>query len=417
MDMTADGAETAFEFDPFSKAALANPLDFYRAARDRARVIYSPVYDTHFVSRFEDVWETLTIGDNTLVPTESVQPTPDHLRSVHHQGAPPFASTDPMAPGTLLASPHQEELKHAHVAPFRPKAVAALHRFVEDLARERLTELMARGKFDLFLDYAAIVTARIMCHLFGMPLDTADTVLERVRDIGTEKPGHTEIDLAVFWVEIKPYLLPAIAARRAAGADGSNGLIDGLIRYRTRPEGRALDDIEIADQLVCAMVGGNESTPKVMTGGLYELFQRPEQLAAVRADLDANAPIVVEEMLRYCAPGTYMFRLAHKDTVVAGQPVKAGQRVAVMLGSALRDEREFTEPDSFVWNRPIPRVLTFGNGQHYCIGKHLAVAELRILVREFLSRAHEVEFLTAEGDRNTGYFQRGWNSLPVIVRN
>jgi cytochrome P450 len=102
--------------------------------------------------------------------------------------------------------------------------------------------------------------------------------------------------------------------------------------------------------------------------------------------------------------------------VVAGQPVKAGQRVAVMIGSALRDEREFEDPDRFVWNRPIPRVLTFGQGQHYCIGKHLAVLELRILVHEFLSQAGEVEFLADEGDRNTGYFQRGWNSLPVVVR-
>jgi hypothetical protein len=45
----------------------------------------------------------------------------------------------------------------------------------------------------------------------------------------------------------------------------------------------------------------------------------------------------------------------------------------------------------------------------------LAVLELRILVREFLSQARNVEFLTDEGDRNTGYFQRGWNSLPVRV--
>jgi cytochrome P450 len=406
-------AESRFEFDPFSEQVLSDPGRFYKRARDAGRVFYSAPYDTHFVTRFDDVWNTLLIGDNTLVTTESVQPTPEHLRSHHHDGAPPFASTDPMAPGTLLASPHQEELKHAHVAPFRPKSVAALADFVRNLARERLDELVRRGRFDLFLDYAAVVTARVMCHLFGLPMAVADTVLGEVREIGTERPDNKEIDLGAFWVEIKPHILPAIEARRAAGADGSNGLIDGLIRYRT--EGRALTDLEIADQLVCAMVGGNESVPKVTTGGLYELFRRPDQLAAVRADLEANAPQAVEEMSRYCAPGTYLFRLAHKDVTIAGQPVRAGQRVALMLGSALRDEREFEDPDSFVWNRPIPRVLTYGLGQHYCIGKHLAVLELRILVSEFLSRADKVEFLEAEGDRNTGYFQRGWNSLPVLV--
>jgi cytochrome P450 len=359
----------------------------------------------------------MTIGDNILVPTESVQPTPEYLRTHRHTGSPPFASTNPMSPGLLLPSPHTEELKHAHVAPFRPRNVEALKVFVADLARDRLSELIAGGKFDVFLDYAAIVTARVMCHLFELPLSVADTVLNNVREIGSEKPDHKEIDLATFWVEIKPYIVPAIEARRAAGADGANRLIDGLINYRTNPDQRALTDLEIADQLVCAMVGGNESVPKVTTGGLFELFQRPDQLAAVRADLDNNVPLVVEELSRYCAPGTYIFRMAHKDLTIADQPIKAGQRVAFMLGSALRDEREFPDPDSFIWNRPIERSLVYGLGQHYCLGKHLAVLELRLLIQEFLLQAKSVEFLVDEGDRNTGYFQRGWNSLPVLVKN
>ena len=86
-----------------------------------------------------------------------------------------------------------------------------------------------------------------------------------------------------------------------------------------------------------------------------------------------------------------------------------------MLNSASRDEREFQSPDEFIWNRPIPRVLSFGLGQHHCIGKHLAVLEARILVQEFLSRVKSVDFLPQEGGRNTGYFQRGWISLPVVV--
>jgi cytochrome P450 len=211
------------------------------------------------------------------------------------------------------------------------------------------------------------------------------------------------------------FVFPAIAARRKAGADGSNGLIDGLINHRTRPDGRALDDQEIANQLVCAMVGGMESVPKVTGGGLMELWRRPEQLAAVRADLGKNLPIAVEEMVRYCAPAQYTFRTAHKDLSVAGQDVKAGQRVACMLYSASRDEREFDRPNDFIWNRAIPRVISFGLGQHHCIGKHLALLEVRTMIHEFLSRVTAFDFVLDDAGGNAGYFQRGWVNLPVVV--
>jgi cytochrome P450 len=216
---------------------------------------------------------------------------------------------------------------------------------------------------------------------------------------------------------MKPYVIPLVQERRAAGADGSHRLVDGLINYRTQPDQRALGDIEIADQLICAIVGGMEAVPKVTSRGVMELWRRPEQLKAVRADLAKNLPIAVDEIIRFCAPAQYTFRTAHKDVTVAGRQVKAGQRVASMLYSASRDEREFEDPDEFIWNRAIPRVISFGLGQHHCIGKHLALLEVRTLIHEFLTHVNSVEFLLEEAGRNAGYFQKGWISLPVVVRD
>src|SRR5207245_4285143 len=118
---------------------------------------------------------------------------------------------------------------------------------------------------------------------------------------------------------------------------------------------------------------------------------------------------------RFCAPAQYTFRTAHKDLTVAGQAVKAGQRVCCMLYSASRDEREFADPDAFIWNREIPRVLSFGLGQHHCIGKHLATLEVTTLAREFLSRVKSFEFALDEAAQNAGVMQRGWINLPVVV--
>lgn len=406
----------AFRFDPFADEVVANADHYYRQLRDHYPVYYHEEYDTFFFSRFEDVWEVLRVGDNTFLATETNLPTADYLRTHRNDGAPPFASLNPLAPGPALHSPYYEQMRQAHIAPLRPRKVARLEAFVRDLARRQLDELLPRGQFDFSMEYAAIVPARVICHLFGLPLDVADTVMANIREIGRFDPERKGVDFSAFFSEMQRYILPAIDARRRAGADGSNELIDGLINHRMDPDGRMLDDDEISNQLVCAMVGGMESVPKVTGGGLLALWRNPQQLADVRADLEQNLPVAVDEMIRFCAPAQYTFRTAHRDVTVAGQFVRAGQRVACMLYSASRDEREFQHPDEFIWNRRIPRVISFGLGQHHCIGKHLAQLEVRLLVHEFLSRVGEFEFALEAAGSNAGYFQRGWISLPVVLR-
>jgi cytochrome P450 len=412
--MTATAAD--FDIDLFSPEAVADLEPIYRELRDRRPVYYSRDYDTFFLSRFEDVWDALRIGDNLLLATETNLPTPEYLRSNHNTAAPPLASTNPMAPGPTLHSPWYEEMRAAHIAPLRPKSVAALRDLVRELARERLRKLLPLGRFNLTMDYAGVVGVTVICSLFGLPRTRAEAIMDKVNEMTRYDPEQS-VSLASFFTELTGDIIPAIQARRAAGADGSNMLIDGLVNYRVGEEQRALSDEEICNQLVCAMVGGVESMPKVTSQGIMELWRRPEQMAQVMADLDASLPVAVQEMIRYCAPAQFTFRTAHQDLTVAGQRVRAGQRVACLLFSAARDEREFHDPDEFIWNREIPRVISFGLGQHHCIGKHLATLEVTTLAHEFLSTVKRFEFALDDAGRNRGVMQRGWTNLPVVVHD
>ncbi|MCK9563484.1 MAG: cytochrome P450, partial [Bacteroidales bacterium] len=232
----ASAVQDKFEFDPFSAEVVANPDFYYRLLRDNYPGYYSEKYDTFFFSRFDDVWDALRIGDNALLATETNLPTAEYLRTHHNDGAPPFASTNPMAPGPSLPSPFYEEMRQAHIGPLRPKGVAQLKDFIRDLARRQLDEMLPRGQFNFSTDYAAIVPARVICHLFGLPLSVADTVMGNVNAIGRFKPGKEGVDFSAFFSELQEYIIPAIQTRREAGADGGNGLIDGLINYRQEPD-------------------------------------------------------------------------------------------------------------------------------------------------------------------------------------
>ena len=405
-------AEKSIGYDPFSAAVMANPLPFYTQLRREAPVLFLEKYDSYVFARFQDIVDVMTTPGNAFVASESTLPTIETLLR-HNQGVVPDVPMDPLPPGPLLGSPHFEVLRTAHMRPFRPTQVRAMATLIQQLCDERLNALLPQGRFDLTQDYGGFVAASTVCHMFDMPLSRAGDVLELVNDLSrTDKDGGAN-DVPTIIGTCVAMMIEAITRRRKAGADGANSLIDGLIRLEYY--GRPLSDVEVATQLVCAFVGGTETVPKIAAHGLMELARHPEQLAAVRADLAGNVPLAVEEMIRFCAPAQWFARTAQRDVTVAGVEVHKGQRVIALFGSAARDEAEFDEPDRFIWNRRIDRVLSFGAGPHYCIGIHLARLELRILVETFLRRVGNYSIDIAQAVRLPSSFQWGWNRLPVIV--
>lgn len=401
-----------FEYDPFSQQVMADPLPFYKVLREQHPVYYIAKYDTYAFSRFQDIVDLLSIQDNTFIASDTTLPNPDILLKLNY-GVARELPLDPLPIGAMLGSPHYENLRQAHIKPLRPKAVAALESYVRQLVTRRLDELLPKKRFDLTQEYGGIVSASVICHLFGLPESLAPQVLQSVNRNSLSDPEKGGIDIAASVKEQSALMLPAVRARRAAGADGSVPLIDGMLQYRNGD--RLLTDEEVVLQLICVFIGGTETVPKIAAHGLMELANRPDQLSSVRADLARNVPVAVEEMTRYCAPAQWFVRTVHKPVTVAGQKLTPGQRVLALFGSAARDEREFERPEEFIWNRKIPRVLSFGFGQHFCIGVHVARLELRVLVEEFLKRVSAFHFDMQRAVRQPSSFQWGWNVLPVII--
>jgi cytochrome P450 len=120
----------------------------------------------------------------------------------------------------------------------------------------------------------------------------------------------------------------------------------------------------------------------------------------------------VEELLRFDSALQLFERTATADVEVAGQPVAAGEKVAVLLGSANRDETVFDEPDRLDLARdPNPHVA-FGAGVHFCLGAPLARVELAeslgLLARRFPSLR-----IDGEPARRPTFVLRGYESVPV----
>ncbi|MGV0796251.1 cytochrome [Mycolicibacterium elephantis] len=403
-------ARQRFSYDPFDPAVMAAPLPYYRVLRERYPVYYVDKWDTYAISRFEDIWRVLEVNDGTFVASEGTLPAATVLAR-HNDGPVPDPPLHPMPFHANFDTPIYDGVRRCTAGRFRPKSVANLADRIRTLANERLDELLPRGSFDLTQDYGGIVAASVVCELLGMSTELAPEVLATVNAGSLAQPG-SGVEVANARPGYLEYLIPLV--QRSRTEPGINPIADNLIDYRL-PDGSELNDVEAATQMLGVFIGGTETVPKIVAHGLWELGRRPDQLTAVRADPAANVPVAREEMIRYCAPAQWFARTVRKPFTIADTTMTPGQRVITLLASANRDEREYPEPDEFIWNRPIERLLAFGRGQHFCLGVHLARLEITVLVSEWLRRVSDWRIISEAASRPPSSFQWGWNSVPVRV--
>ena len=401
-----------FTYDPFDPAVMADPLPYYRVLRDEHPVYYVEKWDTYALSRFSDIWQVLEINDGTFVASEGTLPAAAVLAD-HNDGPVPDPPLHPMPFHANFDAPIYDGVRRCTSGQFRPKSVTKLTERIRTLANERLDELLPRGTFDLTQDYGGIVAASVVCELLGLPVELAPEVLATVNAGSLAEPG-SGVEVANARPGYLEYLVPIVAGRRDGGSDGDFPIADNLLAYRL-PDGTAFSDMEAAVQMLGVFIGGTETVPKIVAHGLWELGRRPDQMAAVRADVDTNVPRAREEMIRYCAPAQWFARTLRKPFTIHDTTMNPGQRIITLLASANRDEREYADPDEFVWDRPIERLLAFGRGQHFCLGVHLARLEIAIMVSEWLKRVPDYRILGEAASRPPSSFQWGWNNIPVEV--
>jgi cytochrome P450 len=401
-----------FSYDPFDPAVMADPLTYYRVLREHYPVYYLAQWDTFALSRFADIWDVLAVTDGTFVASEGTLP-PASTLGHHNDGPVADPPWHPLPFHAVFDAPIYDGVRQAHSKSFRPRAAAQLETRIRELVNEQLDQLLPRGTFDLTQDYGGIVAASVVCEFLGIPVDLASEVLASVNAGSLAEPG-SGVDTAQSRPNYLDYLIPSVKRRRANTSDGQLPVVDGLLGYQL-PDDSALDDVEVATQMLCVFIGGTETVPKIVAHGLWELLRHPDQLAAVRGDPKANVPVAREEMIRYCAPAQWFARTARKPFTIHGTTIEPGQRIITLLASANRDEREYLQPDEFIWNRPIQRMLAFGRGQHFCLGYHVARLEIAIMIEEWLRRVPDFRIIEESAFRPPSSFQWGWSSLPVEV--
>jgi cholest-4-en-3-one 26-monooxygenase len=178
-------------------------------------------------------------------------------------------------------------------------------------------------------------------------------------------------------------------------------------------DGAALTVGEFDVFFLLLAVAGNETTRNAITHGMQAFFDHPDQWEVFRRERPAAA---ADEIIRWASPVMTFQRTATADVVLAGQPIRAGERVAMFYAAANRDADLIDEPDRFDVRRQTDEHLAFGGGgPHFCLGANLARAEVRIM---FETIAERMPSIAPAGPprRLRSMFVNGIKELPVRYR-
>ena len=155
-----------------------------------------------------------------------------------------------------------------------------------------------------------------------------------------------------------------------------------------RPDGtgQVLTSQEFVLFFLLLIVAGNETTRNAASGGMLAFFEHPGQWQRLLAD-PGLIPTAAEEIVRWVTPVNLFRRTVLRDTEVSGQRLAEGDKVVLFYASANRDEDVFADPFTFdVGREPNPHVGYGGGGPHFCLGRHLAALELRVLLEALTER-------------------------------
>lgn len=364
------------DFD-FHGKALDDIFDDYEVMLEKCPVGRSSKYGGFtYIAKSEDIFaaeqdpETFAVGPSMLLPA--------------------FGTDKPLIP--IDIDPPSHQAYRAILLPlFTPMKINKLESGMRETAAELVTKVREaaaknHGTADVSALFARPMPTIIFGRLAGYP--EADwPIFDRwIDEIIYERTSRPEVAKAA-GDELNDYFDKLIDARLAEGGEHDD-LVQKIIDARV--DGRELTREEQLSYCFLLFLAGLDTTAWGIRSALWYLAQNPVAQQQLRENPEM-IPTAAEEFLRTLSPVQAMARTCMKDTVVSGQEIKAGERVALVFGAGNRDPEVFEDPNEIKIDREDNRHLAFGGGIHRCLGSNLGRKEMVVALEEFLKGIEHFE--------------------------
>ncbi|MDB2407961.1 cytochrome P450 [Jannaschia sp.] len=390
---------------------LADPAERLAALRAQGPVHFDPESGCYFVlshDAFTQAMRNPAIGRDTRQWKGGWYSDPD------------FAKRDPVAyelfslfqPQMVnVDGPDHKRMRGVYDPAFRARAITEMTAMVEEETDALIATLPTDGTpVDLIAAYARPLPLHVLCRLFEIPKEMAETVA------GWSASLIQLGDLMMTDAQ-KAESLDALKSMRSylAGqmADCPSGSETSLMRLSLAAlEAGVMDRDETLTNFGSFLIAGHETTVTLLGNGLMLLLENPDQMALLRDDPEL-ARRAVDEALRFEPGGNLLLRIALEDCEIAGTKIPGGSPVIGLIRATNRDPDRFEAPNTFDITRSANAHHGFGGGPHFCLGAPLARLQGRLAFQRLVAAFDEITLLEPPGWLAAGTNARVLDTLRV----
>lgn len=393
-------------------AFAADPFPYLASLRQSAPIQWSETWQCWVLSRYAEVREVLQdttrfSNHGRITGLLARHYSPDQLvqlRPLINHYAHGLINDDP---------PDHTRMRRILHGVFKPSVIAQLDERVQALVNRLLDTVAEEGKIDFVRQFTHPLPVQVVAEAFGVPQGDVPRLIKWSHGIVAFQqyalpPFAVTLKSQTALLEMRTYLREQIARRRKMPAEDILGLM-----VSAELEGNSLSEEEILGTAVTIINGGHETTTRFIATAVLDLWRHPKQRTWLQEHPE-QMPLAVEELLRFSGPFQRDARVCKQDTVVAGQSIRTGETLMLLLGAANRDPAQFAQPDRLDLTRKPNKHLAFGYGPHICLGAHLARLETGIALTSLLERFPGYRPATDSLTWNFG-FVWGPEELPLIL--
>ncbi|MBW2941884.1 cytochrome P450 [Zhongshania sp. CAU 1632] len=312
--------------------------------------------------------------------------------------------------------PRHQKVRRIVREAFTPKRVNSYEPAFRAHAKQIIDRIVLRGECEFVEEVAAELPLIAILELLGVPLEDRNQFFEWTNTMmfADDPDMATSIeDGQIAAGECINYALALAAQHRQQPMNNITGaLLDGNV------DGEPITEEDFAWMFILILVGGNESTRTVISQGMRLLMEHPDQLEFLVQNPDKIVD-AIDEILRYNTAFIQMRRTATEDIELGGQQLRAGDKVILHYHAVNHSEAVFGE-DAMRFDvrrsERMPKLgqqlRSFGIGQHFCIGSHLARLELQVMFEEIITRLRNPS-LQGEIAYIRSYFVNGIKNMRI----
>jgi|GEM_PF-1326449 len=352
----------ANEIDISSWGFSQKPFGFYEQLRSEGSVHYLEKNNTWLIIGFDEIVEVL---NNPKVFTSEGS----------HSFDPILLNCDPPK------HTKNRKILAGDQAIFSSSRVSKLEQTNRNIADRLLQQIKDKTAFDLLKDFALPFSSLVILDLLGLKVEEHKELKSWSQSAVSNQSIHDREYANKQWESLKPIIKKWIENSKK---NPENPGINEFIFHPHAIENFTTDDVLNLTKVL--LLGGNETTPNLVSSAILLLFKNPELLDKIKSQPNL-IELVINETLRLEAPTQIIQRTCLAETVIGDSTLPKGSLISLAIAAGNRDPKVFENPESFNIFRDKGKILSFGFGPHYCLGAQLSRQEakisLELLLHEF----------------------------------